>query len=306
MEATASLRPMLAVAGTVADVRDGFVHEIKWDGGRVLVHLDGDGGVVLRSRSGADVTVTYPELADLADRVDAPAVLDGEVVVLDDRGIPSFGRLQSRFGIVDPGRARAASVAAPVQLVLFDVLVARGEVLLARGLEDRREVLASLDVAGGRVQIPPTSGDLTALLAVAEQRGDEGVVSKRSGSPYRPGVRSRDWIKLPFAERRDVVVGGWRPEKSSRGPGGVGRGTGPGGVGRGTGTGSARYWPARTTTTVRCATSAPWAAVWRGAPATRSGGSWRTRRRHRSPTTCRTPTRGSWSRRSSAPSDPGA
>lgn len=221
MEALAALRPMLAVTGTVAQVAGGdHLHEIKWDGARVLVHLDGDGGMVLRSRSGMEVTPTYPELADLAGRVDAPAVLDGEVVAVDAQGVASFARLQTRFGIVDPHRARRLAEEVPVQLVLFDALVARGAVLLACPLEDRRAVLADLGVTGGRVQLPPVTTDLDTLLEIARQRGDEGVVSKRRGSPYLPGRRSTDWIKLPFALRRDVVIGGWRPE-------GVGRASGP-------------------------------------------------------------------------------
>jgi bifunctional non-homologous end joining protein LigD len=216
VESTAGLRPMLATPGRPRDVVDGFVHEIKWDGARVLAHLDGEGGMTLRSRSGADVTVSYPELADLATRVDAPTVLDGEVVVLDERGAASFSMLQPRLQLRDPARVRVAAQRAPVLYVVFDVLVCDGEPVLDVPVEQRRERLEALGLHGGRIQVPPTSPDLATLLEVAKARGDEGVVSKRLGSPYRPGARSTDWIKLPFADRRDVVVGGWRPEGAGR------------------------------------------------------------------------------------------
>jgi bifunctional non-homologous end joining protein LigD len=224
VEETAGLRPMLATPGRPADVARGHLHEIKWDGARVLAHLDGAGGMTLRSRSGADVTVSYPELAELADRVDAPTVLDGEVVVLDDKGAASFSLLQPRLQLRDPSRVRLAAQRSPVLYVVFDVLVCRGQPVFDLPVEERRRLLEQLELHGGRVQVPPATDDVTTLLEIAKARGDEGVVSKRLGSTYRPGARSSDWIKLPFADRRDVVVGAWRLEggKETRGAGRLG------------------------------------------------------------------------------------
>jgi bifunctional non-homologous end joining protein LigD len=216
VESTARLRPMLATPGRPDDVRDGFLHEIKWDGARVLAHLDGEGELVLRSRSGADVTVSYPELAELADRVTGPTVLDGEVIVLDERGAASFSRLQPRLQLRDPARVRRAAAASPVLYVVFDVLILEGASVCDEPVEERRRLLEGLGLHGGRVQVPPATDDVTRLLEVAAVRGDEGVVSKRLGSTYRPGARSTDWIKLPFARQREVVVGAWRPEGSGR------------------------------------------------------------------------------------------
>ncbi|MEX1163146.1 MAG: hypothetical protein WEB03_06150, partial [Nitriliruptor sp.] len=216
MEATAGLRPMLATPGRPADVARGHLHEIKWDGARVLAHLDGAGGMTLRSRNGADITVAYPELSDLADRVDAATVLDGEVVVLDERGAASFSALQPRMHLRDPGRVRVAASRSPVIYVVFDVLVCRGRPVLELAVEERRDLLEGLGLHGSHVQVPPATCDVAQLLEIAAARGDEGVVSKRLGSTYRPGVRSTDWIKLPFAQQREVVVGAWRAEGAGR------------------------------------------------------------------------------------------
>jgi bifunctional non-homologous end joining protein LigD len=207
---------MLATPGRPEDVVDGFLHEIKWDGARVLAHIDGEGGLVLRSRSGADVTVSYPELGELAERVDAPTVLDGEVIVLDERGAASFSRLQPRLQLRDPTRVRRAAETAPVLYVVFDVLFCRGRSVLDEPVEERRRMLEELGLHAGRIQVPPATSDVAQLLEIAAARGDEGVVSKRLGSRYRPGARSTDWIKLPFARERAVVVGAWRPEGASR------------------------------------------------------------------------------------------
>lgn len=212
-ETIARLRPMLAVSGERAQVTTGHRYELKWDGVRVLASIGADGRMTLRSRTGNDVTPAYPELADLAARVAGPTVLDGEVVAFAPDGAASFGVLQRRMHLRDPTRVAQARREVPVHLVLYDVLVDAGEATLRAPLEERRGRLEAAGLHGGAVQVPPASDDLDAMLAVARSRGEEGVVAKRRGSPYRPGVRSQDWVKLPFTQRCEVVVVGWRPER---------------------------------------------------------------------------------------------
>jgi bifunctional non-homologous end joining protein LigD len=220
----AALRPMLAVAGRAEDVAVGFRHELKWDGMRVLATVDSTGALTLRSRAGNDVTARYPELAVVADRLVGPTVVDAEVVAFDGDGAASFQRLQGRMHLADDARVRHAQRTTPVHLVVFDVLIDAGASLLRAPLEERRGRLEALALHGGAVQVPPSDDDLERMLEIARVRGEEGVVSKRLGSIYRPGVRSADWVKLPFARRREVVVAGWRPE-GGRHP--VGGGIGP-------------------------------------------------------------------------------
>jgi bifunctional non-homologous end joining protein LigD len=210
-----SLRPMLAVTGTAKAVRSGHLHEFKWDGVRALVFVGPDGSVDLRSRNGNPIAPRYPELAGLGAAVGRPAVLDGEVVALDAGGRPSFSALQPRMHLTDPGRVEAAAARAPVALLLFDLLVLDGASHLDAPVEARREALHALDLAGGRWSVPPATDDLDAALSIAGARGLEGVVAKRLGSPYRPGVRSRDWTKLRLRREQEVVVVGWRPGRGS-------------------------------------------------------------------------------------------
>lgn len=209
------LRPMLAVPGSLADVRDGFAHEFKWDGVRVLLHAD-DGRLTLRSRTGGDVTGRYPELHGLA----APfagrtALLDGEVVAFDAAGRPSFAALQARMHLADPARAAAAARHNRVAVMLFDLLHLDGDDLLEVPYEARRDRLLSLGLRGPSWQVPPAADDLRQALDVAAAQGLEGVVAKRLGSPYRPGARSRDWRKLKLTRRQEMLVGGWRPEQQT-------------------------------------------------------------------------------------------
>jgi bifunctional non-homologous end joining protein LigD len=208
------LRPMLARVGTAPEVARGFAYEFKWDGARLLTEVDDAGTVTLRSRLGHDVTGRYPELASLGAAVGRPAVLDGEVVVLEPDGRPSFAALQSRLHL-DPARAAAAARRRPVVLLLFDLLARDGQWWLDRPYEARRLALRELGLGGPRWQVPPSGTDLAAVLAIAQDRGLEGVVAKRLGSPYRPGERSADWVKLKLTVRQDVVVGGWRPGRGT-------------------------------------------------------------------------------------------
>lgn len=126
--------PMLATPGTLPpaaqDAR--WAYETKQDGQRVVVYLPGDGSVLLRARSGQDITAAYPELAPLATALgDTAAVLDGEVLALDEQGRADFQLLQSRMGLAHaPVRAAHRAAKVPVHLVLFDALHLAGRSLL--------------------------------------------------------------------------------------------------------------------------------------------------------------------------------
>jgi bifunctional non-homologous end joining protein LigD len=209
---------MLATPGTLPpaaqDAR--WAYETKQDGQRVVVYLAGDGGVVLRARSGEVVTVAYPELLPLGHALGAtPAVLDGEVLALDEQGRADFQLLQSRMGLVQaPGRAARRAAEVPVHLVLFDVMHLAGRSLIALPYVRRRALLAELGLAGPYWSTPGALvGHGEQALRATVEHGLEGLVCKRLDSAYEPGVRSRAWIKIRNMRSEDVVVGGWLPGK---------------------------------------------------------------------------------------------
>ncbi len=213
--------PMLAVAGELPGTDEGWAFEFKWDGVRALAHVHG-GVLRLRARSGTDITPRYPELAALpAVLADRDAVLDGEVVALDPHGRPDFGLLQSRMHLLGPEVARLAR-SAPVSYFVFDLLALDGESLLGRTYLERRELLDSLAPAARRwVTTPWFTGDGAGVLAASLENRLEGVVAKRLGSPYRPGGRGPEWLKVKNVRHQAVVVGGWRPGNGRR-AGGIG------------------------------------------------------------------------------------
>jgi bifunctional non-homologous end joining protein LigD len=203
---------MLATKGDHVPAGAGWIHEVKWDGMRVLVERDA-GGLRIYSRNENDVTVSFPELLGLAE-VAGDFVLDGEVVALGE-GVPSFGALADRMHVRDAARARRLAETNPVTLIAFDLLRLDGEDLCALPLGERRARLEQLGLDDVAWQLPPTYADGQMLLDAAEQQGLEGIVSKRVSSPYRPGQRSRDWLKFPIRPTGSFVIGGFRPEKGT-------------------------------------------------------------------------------------------
>ncbi|MGI9538681.1 MAG: DNA ligase D, partial [Miltoncostaeaceae bacterium] len=194
-----ALRPMLAArpgsgAGPFDD--EGHSFELKWDGYRALALVTSE-GTELRSRSGKDLTSSYPELADLRRAIlRQEAVLDGEVVALDPDGRANFQRLQRGEG--------------PMTYVAFDVLHLDGDWMLDRPWTDRREALDALTAPGadGRLLVSDhVRGRGIALFEAASASGIEGIVAKRRDSLYRPGERSAAWRKIKIRPEGDFVVG---------------------------------------------------------------------------------------------------
>ena len=197
---------MLATAATVLPRGTDWAYEFKWDGVRALVDIS-DHGVHLFSRRGNEVTIAYPELAGMF-RDAEDAMLDGEIVAFVG-GRPSFEALQSRMHVRSRTEARRLAEHTPVTFVAFDVLRRYGVDLTARPYSDRRATLERWFAEEPGWTISPSFDDGVAIEAAARQHGLEGIVAKRVGSAYRPGIRTRDWQKLRFVRAGDFVVVAW-------------------------------------------------------------------------------------------------
>ncbi len=201
---------MLATRGDALPEGPDWTHEVKWDGMRVLAEGDGT-RVRLTSRTERDVSVSFPELGELAGR---DLLVDGEIVSMV-RGAPSFGALQERIHVRKAARARLLANTAPVTYVVFDLLRLRGRDLSAQPLSVRRNELRGLALSDENCAVPEGYDDGAMLMQATREQGLEGVVSKHLDSRYVFGHRSRGWLKFPHRARDSYVVGGWRPETDS-------------------------------------------------------------------------------------------
>lgn len=196
---------MKAESGSLI-TQPGWGAEIKWDGMRLQLHV-GPTQVWAYSGSGRDVTVSFPELDGLTQALGTEAILDAEAVVFDDDR-PSFALLQHRIHNRQPSAVLLADK--PVVFIVFDLLELDGNSLLDLPYRDRRRLLLDVLDEGPSWRTPAHSENGGAeLLALAEQRDLEGIVLKRLDSPYRPGRRSADWVKVKIRKRQEFVVGGW-------------------------------------------------------------------------------------------------
>jgi bifunctional non-homologous end joining protein LigD len=199
--------PMKAAIGTLPPDDGNWAYEIKWDGYRTIVFVDGD-TVRLQSTSGKDVSERWPEFAGLAASVNAQtAILDAELVVFDDDGRPSFELVQ-RSGV---GSKREAV------LHFFDVLSVDGADTIGLPYLDRRQLLDALVEPDANWLVPAHRiGDGGALLEATAASQMEGVIAKRTDSVYRPGTRAKDWIKIKNRVIVDLVVGGYTDGAGNR------------------------------------------------------------------------------------------
>ncbi len=208
------IEPMLATLVDEPLSDPDWLFEIKWDGERALAWVK-DGKVELRSRAGRSITSQYPELQALGESLRARrAVVDGEIVVLDEEGRSDFGRLQRRMNVEKPSAGLVREF--PVVYYLFDLLWCDGYDLRRAALGARKQLLREILDVGGAIRYSDHQERLgKELFALAWQKGLEGIVGKRADSPYVAG-RSAQWIKVKSTEEIDAVVGGWTEPRAGR------------------------------------------------------------------------------------------
>ncbi|MCU1357651.1 MAG: polymerase LigD, ligase domain protein [Acidimicrobiales bacterium] len=212
----AFIEPMKAVTAPLPTDR-GWAFEVKWDGMRIVAAVDG-GEVAAWSARGAPAEERFPELAELVGAVGGRrAVLDGEVVALDEAGRSSFSRLQNRMHLSHAERVAHVRREVPVTFVAFDLLRLDGNDLFTVPYADRRRLLLDLVEPAAHLLVPGhVVDDGAALFAAAAANGLEGLMAKRVESTYQPGRRSPAWRKCKVRRRQEVVIGGWASGEGRR------------------------------------------------------------------------------------------
>jgi DNA ligase D-like protein (predicted ligase) len=208
--------PIALMLATLTDRRDfgeEWLLERKFDGERCVVRKDG-GEVRLQSRTGKDLTGTYPEIrVAVAGQQAGEMLIDGEVVAYDGQQT-SFSRLQQRLGVARPSAQHVAAY--PVVYCVFDILELDGEDLTGRPLRERRASLLRALAPSDALQLSEAwSGDSQRRFTEACRAGWEGLIAKRAEAPYARG-RSKDWLKLKCAWGQELVIGGFTDPAGAR------------------------------------------------------------------------------------------
>jgi bifunctional non-homologous end joining protein LigD len=212
------IRPMLATLIEKPFDNPDWLFEIKWDGYRAVAFIEG-GRARLVSRNQNDLSGQFPELTSLPTQLNADrAILDGEIVALDDQGRPSFSLMQQRTGF-QPGKRRLPgrpSEKVPIIYYAFDLLYLDGFDLRRVTLEERKQLLQDRIKSGELVHFSdhyPERG--LDLFEAAKQRGLEGIVAKKRNSCYEER-RSREWLKIKITQRQECVIGGYTDPEGTR------------------------------------------------------------------------------------------
>jgi bifunctional non-homologous end joining protein LigD len=201
------ITPMLAKETETPFDSKEWIYEIKWDGYRAIAEVD-EGDVRLYSRNGNTFNASYPIVVDALKKLDISAVLDGEVVVLDDSGKSSFQLLQ-HFG-TDSNH--------PMQYYVFDLLSLNGVNTCDLPLTDRKRLLKELlpekhDVIKYSDHIEEQG---IAFFNVAREKDLEGIIAKKADSEYNPGVRTNEWLKIKHHKSQEAIIAGFTEPTGGR------------------------------------------------------------------------------------------
>jgi len=214
-------QPMLATIGTSLPSDSDWIFEQKYDGMRVIAAVD-TRSVRLVTRNGRDKARQFPEIVDalhaIAARVRRSLVLDGEIVAVSRGRAATFQALQPRMQLANEKEIARLAAASPARLVVFDLLREGSENLMGLPMRDRRRRLEQRfrGRANKRIVISESSRSARGMIGKAKRQGWEGMIAKQLDAPYRPGARSRSWLKLKLQHRAEFVVGGYTNPRRSR------------------------------------------------------------------------------------------
>jgi len=212
------IRPMLSTPGDPFDSEE-YIFEPKWDGLRTILFLH-DEKLEFQNRNLRDVTPWYPELQEVKNQIRAKStIIDGEIVILTKKGLPSFHQLQPRFGITNPREAQTLARSTPATFVTFDLLHLNGKDTANLPLLQRKQMLKKIVHEGPYLLYSEhVTSKGKRFYKLAKTKGFEGVVAKHIDSTYTPGLRSTQWIKLKSTETLDCVVVGYTAGEGTRSP----------------------------------------------------------------------------------------
>jgi bifunctional non-homologous end joining protein LigD len=199
------IKPMLATLVNKPSAGEGWMYEVKWDGYRALAYL-GEEEVNLCSRNNKSFNEKFYPVTNALKDWNINAVLDGEIIVINDKGLPDFGALQTWRSEAD----------GELVYFLFDILWLNGINLMAVPLRQRRAILEMIAPKTGIIRLSENFAITgSEFFSLADKMGLEGIVAKKEGSLYIPDVRSKDWLKIKTSKQQEVVIAGYTQNENT-------------------------------------------------------------------------------------------
>jgi bifunctional non-homologous end joining protein LigD len=199
------IKPMLATLVDKPFDEEGWIYEVKWDGYRAIIYLN-NGLVEMRSRNNKTFDEKFYPIHNALEKWKVNAVIDGEIIVTNDKGISNFSNLQSWRSEAD----------GELIFYMFDILWLDGDNLTELPLAERKQILKSIDPKIDNIRISESfDAGATEFFEVAKQIDLEGIIAKKSAGKYFPGERSKEWLKIKTGKRQEVVIGGYTNNEGS-------------------------------------------------------------------------------------------
>ncbi len=202
------IKPMLATLVDKPVEDEGWLYEIKWDGYRALSYIN-NGKVEIKSRNNKSFNEKFYPVFDALKKWNRNAVVDGEIVVVNEKGIPDFSDLQAWRSEAD----------GHLNYYLFDILWLDGIDVMGLPLTERREILRSVAPVNDIIKLSENF-DATGkeFFELADKMGLEGIMAKKATSYYIPDLRTKDWLKIKTEKRQEAIIGGYTKNEGSNKP----------------------------------------------------------------------------------------
>ncbi|HEY0769508.1 MAG TPA: DNA ligase D, partial [Sphingobacteriaceae bacterium] len=195
----ADIKPMLATLIEKPSNEAGWLYEVKWDGFRAITYLK-EGDVDIRSRNNKDFNKKFYPIHQAAKDWKVNAVVDGEIIVVNEHGKPDFNALQEWRSEAD----------GELVYYLFDVLWLEGYSLMNVPLAERKELLKKIVPQSGNIRVSEAfETSATDFFTLAEKMNLEGIIAKKSDSHYKPDVRSKEWLKIKTEKHQEAIIAGY-------------------------------------------------------------------------------------------------
>lgn len=201
------IQPMLATLVNKPFNDNDWLYEIKWDGYRALAFID-NGKVELKSRNNKSFNEKFYPIYQALQQWKMKAILDGEILVINSKGLPDFGALQTWRSEAD----------GDLYYYVFDILWHNERDIMQLPLTERKEILRAALPENDFIRISDAIiGKGNAFFSLAEKMELEGIIAKRADSKYTPGIRSKEWLKIKTEKRKEAIIGGYtRNENTSK------------------------------------------------------------------------------------------